>query len=217
MLASQTFIARSLFAGMGPSAEKLRELGISCDDSVLLRLSVWLAEQEFDCLEDVRECGPLSDLPGSNQFEDAVLAGLLRLAPTRPKARLRVPPVSLAAEATTRPVKRPRETSAFAALRYAATPFMCLFRLTALLCSTRSGLAAQSEEETILAMIDTPSLLVDITGLGPRAALDHMHTDMPKDSEARERWWADARVSAIMGSCPKTRDSVKSGAHPFPY
>ena len=59
---------------------------------------------------------------------------------------------------------------------------------------------------------EAPLVFHDVCGLGPAAALEQMAKCVPKgDVQARSRWLAEARVSAILGSCPHSRDSFRSG------
>jgi len=60
-------------------------------------------------------------------------------------------------------------------------------------------------------LINAPSYELDVTGLGPCAAIAALQRDLPLDEVGRKRWLQQAKVAAILGSCPKTRDSLRSG------
>ena len=53
--------------------------------------------------------------------------------------------------------------------------------------------------------------LLDVAGIRPNQALDLLERSLPDDEGARESWRARARVAAVMGSCPRSLKSFKSG------
>jgi len=53
--------------------------------------------------------------------------------------------------------------------------------------------------------------LLTVAGLRPNQALDMLESSLPHDDEERERWRARARIAAVMGSCPLSLKSFKSG------
>lgn len=57
----------------------------------------------------------------------------------------------------------------------------------------------------------TPQVMLDVTGLGPRAAISLLKERLPQVTSSRELWLWNAKISAILGSCPKTRSSFQSG------
>jgi hypothetical protein len=62
-----------------------------------------------------------------------------------------------------------------------------------------------------LALADTPLLMLDVTGRGPNDAIRLLKESLPKDMNDRVLWQRRARVAAVLGSCPKTRSSFRSG------
>jgi hypothetical protein len=58
---------------------------------------------------------------------------------------------------------------------------------------------------------DVPLVLHDITGLGPVAAMEYVAKSMPSDRLEKSQWVAKAKVAAILGSCPHSRASFRSG------
>ena len=60
-------------------------------------------------------------------------------------------------------------------------------------------------------LADAPLLFHDVSGLGPTAAIEKLKESMPSDSAAHARWLSEARVAAILGSCPRSRESFRSG------
>ena len=65
--------------------------------------------------------------------------------------------------------------------------------------------------EQALALCDTQRIGLDVTGRGPGAALRMLEGAIPLDAASRHMWMENARIDAILGSCPKTRESFKSG------
>ena len=68
--------------------------------------------------------------------------------------------------------------------------------------------------EQALALCDTQSIGLDVTGRGPGAALRMLEGAIPLDAASRHMWMENVRIDAILGSCPKTRESFKSGFLP---
>ena len=62
-----------------------------------------------------------------------------------------------------------------------------------------------------LALADAPPLLLDVTGKGPNDAIRLLKESLPCDMRERILWQRRARVAAVLGSCPKTRSSFRSG------
>ncbi len=65
--------------------------------------------------------------------------------------------------------------------------------------------------EQALALCEAPQLMVDVTGCGPNAALQLLRQTLPSDASSRLEWCRRAKIAAIVGSCPKSRDSFRSG------
>ncbi len=64
--------------------------------------------------------------------------------------------------------------------------------------------------EQASALCEAPQLMVDVTGRGPNAALQHLRQTLPSDASSRLEWCRRAKIAAILGSCPKSRDSFRS-------
>lgn len=56
-----------------------------------------------------------------------------------------------------------------------------------------------------------PTTVVDVVGVKPLAALERLRCSLPADPEARLRWRDQAKVAAVMGSCPRSHASFRSG------
>ena len=54
-------------------------------------------------------------------------------------------------------------------------------------------------------------MILDVTGMNPSRALARLRETLPSDPVERAQWCNDARISAILGSCPEARSSFKSG------
>lgn len=53
--------------------------------------------------------------------------------------------------------------------------------------------------------------LLNLRGIRPLEALEMLDRNLPRDIKARERWRDEARVAAVMGSCPRSMPSFRSG------
>ena len=62
-----------------------------------------------------------------------------------------------------------------------------------------------------LELTAAPALVIDFAGAKPLAALALLEASMPDDPEQRAAWRSKARVAAVLGSCPKSLASFKSG------
>lgn len=62
-----------------------------------------------------------------------------------------------------------------------------------------------------LSLFEKPTDILDVRGCGPGAALRKLASVVPKDSIERREWLSRARAAAIIGSCPKSHNSLKSG------
>ena len=58
---------------------------------------------------------------------------------------------------------------------------------------------------------DRPTQVLDITGVKPRQALALLRQQLQGTPARRIAWLGDARIAAVMGSCPRSRDSFTSG------
>ena len=59
-----------------------------------------------------------------------------------------------------------------------------------------------------------PSALVNISGVKPITALKRLKCEFEMHPEKRRQFDVLARASAVMGNCPKSRDSFRSGCDP---
>lgn len=66
-----------------------------------------------------------------------------------------------------------------------------------------------------LELADTPQFMLDIAGCGPNAALNVLTMKLPREREERLAFRRQARIAAVLGSCPKTRASFRAGAFPY--
>jgi hypothetical protein len=72
--------------------------------------------------------------------------------------------------------------------------------------------------EELVSLVDAPSLVLDVSGARPIAAIARLREVLPSDPAGRAEWLCQARVAAVMGSCPKSHDAFKSGmAGPFSH
>ena len=62
-----------------------------------------------------------------------------------------------------------------------------------------------------LELTDKPTSILDISGAKPLAALALLKAQLPTDAAGLREWRGKARVAAVMGSCPKSLGSFKSG------
>ena len=90
-------------------------------------------------------------------------------------------------------------------------------------CSDASGIivadsapVGRDAKRPRLAQISTlcnaQTLLLSIANTRPQEALNLLERNLPRCEEARKQWVASARgVAAVMGSCPRSLASFKSG------
>ena len=62
-----------------------------------------------------------------------------------------------------------------------------------------------------LDLTTAPSLVIDVSGAKPLAALALWEASMPADPKQRAAWRSQARVAAVLGSGPKTLAGFRSG------
>ena len=58
---------------------------------------------------------------------------------------------------------------------------------------------------------DMPTKVIDVKGKKPLHALQDLQEQIQDDEDKRAAWRTEARVAAIMGSCARSRDCVRSG------
>ena len=62
-----------------------------------------------------------------------------------------------------------------------------------------------------LQLENVPTMLLNIPNAKPLAALELLRNSLPSDPEGLAVWRHSARVAAVMGSCPHSKQSFKSG------
>ena len=60
--------------------------------------------------------------------------------------------------------------------------------------------------------MDITCVMLDVTGLGPNAAIKLLKNQLPTDVASRQLWRKQAQIAAIIGSCPKSRKNFDSGS-----
>ena len=65
--------------------------------------------------------------------------------------------------------------------------------------------------EQVAALCNAHTTLLNVANARPLEALVILERNLPKNAEAREQWKASARIAAVMGSCPRSLGSFKSG------
>ena len=58
-----------------------------------------------------------------------------------------------------------------------------------------------------------PSVLIDIAGVKPIEVLKRLRTEFQKDPSKRQQFDDAAGANAVMGNCPKSWESFRSGEH----
>ena len=101
---------------------------------------------------------------------------------------------------TRKGLARPRKGVSFVLLP------CCINRAFNYVCVRVNELTVQA-----LRIFDVPQVVLNVGGLTPNDALKHLRNTIPKDEPGRLLWHRQARIAAIVGSCPKTRGSMKSG------
>ena len=77
--------------------------------------------------------------------------------------------------------------------------------------SMEDGSRKRSRLEHASTLCLAQTTLINVTGTKPLAALELLDRNLPKDAEARDHWRSCARIAAVMGSCPGSLASFKSG------
>lgn len=68
--------------------------------------------------------------------------------------------------------------------------------------------------QEIAELQNRPSTILDIKGKRPVVALQDLEETLGNCPHKRAKWREEARVAAIMGSCPRSKESLASGVHP---
>ena len=87
-------------------------------------------------------------------------------------------------------------------------PYTLRFRFSCIEVCVSVGPVGTENQELLMQHADRPS--TSIEGLGPRLALKRIAPAL-NDQVAKRQWVEQARIKAILGSCPKTRQSALSG------
>ena len=69
--------------------------------------------------------------------------------------------------------------------------------------------------EEALSLTSRPTLLLNVRSATPLEALELLHRNLPRDEASLREWRHGARVAAVMGSCPRSKTSFKSGLFCF--
>ena len=78
-------------------------------------------------------------------------------------------------------------------------------------CASSSLPVSTGVVADFLNLADAPSTILNITGQGPNAAISTFRDALPASAADRKTWIRSARISAVLGSCPKSRKSFRSG------
>ncbi len=70
----------------------------------------------------------------------------------------------------------------------------------------RPDYAAQTVE-----FVNAPTTLLEIGNAPPKAAIRLLRETIPADEEGKAKWRQQATIAAIMGSCPRSHESLLSG------
>jgi hypothetical protein len=65
-----------------------------------------------------------------------------------------------------------------------------------------------------LALVEMPTLILNVQKARPLEALELLSKNLPRDDASLAIWRHGARVAAVMGSCPRSLESFKSGTFP---
>ena len=62
--------------------------------------------------------------------------------------------------------------------------------------------------------VASETVVLDVEGATPIAALERLKAVVGRDPECREQWAKRARVASVLGSCPRSLASLRAGAFP---
>ena len=62
-----------------------------------------------------------------------------------------------------------------------------------------------------LDLVKAPTVLLDVKGAKPKEALKRLRHSIATEGEDQEGWIKRARIATVLGSCPKSHASFKSG------
>ena len=64
---------------------------------------------------------------------------------------------------------------------------------------------------SVLQLAHNDSIILNVEGATPSEALNRLSKSLPGTAQGRDEWRKKARVAAVMGSCPRSHRSFKSG------
>ncbi len=79
------------------------------------------------------------------------------------------------------------------------------------ICCISYGFVHMLARLAFVSTLDAQGTVLDISGKGPLAAVQMLSQSMPRNEAERSNWRQKARIAAIIGSCPKTKQSFLSG------
>jgi len=169
---------------MAAVAEHLRARGWAWDEPLLFEVAALLAAEGIADVCALR-CVCLSDVAGSERWPEEVVAFVKR---TIQVGLLRA--VACVARHSC----------------LQAVPVWHGISEAAPVCApSASGVRLAAE------LPDAPTSLLQLSGRRPLQALESLRDMLPKDPVLLAQWRAKARVAAVMGSCPRSKGSFKSG------
>ena len=68
-------------------------------------------------------------------------------------------------------------------------------------------------EDVLTEVVSTPTLLLNVREARPLQALELLRRNLPKDEAGLSEWRHHARIAAVMASCPRSKESFKSGLY----
>jgi len=60
-------------------------------------------------------------------------------------------------------------------------------------------------------MLAQPTQVLDVKGVKPKKAIQLLRDSLLGDPQRQEAWLAGARIASVLGSCPRSIDSFRSG------
>ena len=68
-------------------------------------------------------------------------------------------------------------------------------------------------EKRAVELVRRPLVMLDVANARPSQALELLREALPQDASRRKQWIADARIAAVLGSCPLSHRGFVSGEH----
>lgn len=185
------------------------EHGWAWGDELLAAVLQWLASQDIDDAESMVGV-QTSGLPDFGRWPEGIqrwLANLLQVAISHMKCSGRVRMHFGCRHSSRQPPCRPRrkqEPWTRLSIKGPAVHSDGDARVSLYTC--RPPLVPK-----ITRLTSEPKVLLDVTNTRPTEALSLLRRAMPSTEAGRDAWIARACACAIMGNCPKSRESFKSG------